>query len=121
MKCVKCDSILYDLNSILRCNRCANAGLPNLSRTIAALKRYDAEIAELEEEMREAETMIQIDIAAAKAMNLERDVGVAYGLDTADRNNPLTCASTVRPGPAIPGVGQELSFVRRMVQLASRA
>lgn len=45
---------------------------------------------------------------------LRQSVGVAYGLDTQDRNNIQTCIETIRPGPKEPAVGQELSFVRRM-------
>jgi hypothetical protein len=42
-------------------------------------------------------------------------VGIAFGLDTADRNSLETCRGCIRPGHRIPGPGEELSFVRRMV------
>jgi hypothetical protein len=69
--------------------------LPNLQRTADAIAAYDANPTE----------------AKAKA------VGVAFGLDTADRNDPETCAALVRPGPPTPALGEtDVSFVRRMVR-----
>lgn len=48
---------------------------------------------------------------------LAKAVGVAYGLDTADINDPETCAACVRPGAREPLGGEaDLSFVRRMVK-----
>lgn len=48
---------------------------------------------------------------------LGRAVGVAFGLDTADRNDPEVCAALIRPGPrgVRPG-NSDVSFVRRMVR-----
>lgn len=42
-------------------------------------------------------------------------VGLAFGQDTADRNNVDDCAGLVRPGPKTPPAGARPSFVRRMV------
>jgi hypothetical protein len=42
-------------------------------------------------------------------------VGIAFGLDTADRNSMDTCKSGIRPGNKIPAPGCELSFVRKAV------
>lgn len=66
----------------------------DLTRTAAALEAYDQNPSE----------------------QLAREVGVAYGLDTADRNDPATCADFIRPGPAVPKPGYEPSFVREMVR-----
>jgi hypothetical protein len=98
-----------------------NNKLPDLSRTIAALKRYDEKLPQLLQLMDLAASEEGVRLVELKIEALGRLVGEAYGLDTADRNNPETCASTVRPGPAVPGVGQELSFVRRMVALSLKA
>jgi len=72
--------------------------LPNLTRTADALDAYDA----LQEYAPDSPE------AAA--------VGVAYGLDTADRNNFETCRDLIRPGAKNPAHPDDLSFVRRMVR-----
>lgn len=71
------------------------APLPDLSRTEAAIAAYDR----------------------SPSDKLAKEVGRVYGQDTKDRNDPETCAAVIRPGPAIPGAGYELSFVRRMVNM----
>jgi hypothetical protein len=86
--------------------------LPNLSRTEAAIAAYD----EFNESfnvdgMSQDEVLVEFN----KLESLGRAVGVAFGLDTADRNNPETCAQTIRPGFKVPGPGCELSFVRQAV------
>jgi hypothetical protein len=69
----------------------------DLTRTAEALRRYDA--------------------AEDKTDALAEAVGIAYGLDTADRNDPETCRTCIRPGlPNPPGGDADLSFVRRMVR-----
>lgn len=95
-----------------------STGLPDLSRTARALERHDA----LEDLLDSDEGAILADEDAARHSNqlekldfLAAEVGRAYGLDTADRNDPQTCADLVRPGKANPQLGNELSFVRRMV------
>lgn len=46
---------------------------------------------------------------------LAEAVGIAYGEETCDINNPETCKQCIRPGPKVLPPGAELSFVRRMV------
>jgi hypothetical protein len=67
-------------------------GLPDLTRTKRALELYDAGEADGEA------------------------VGIAFGLDTADRNSFETCKACVRPGKKHPAHPDDLSFVRRMVK-----
>lgn len=75
---------------------------PNLTRTAAALAAFDAAHGPRD---------------PGYGSPLAEAVGVAYGLDTADRNDPETCAACVRPGPRKPlGGDADLSFVRRMVR-----
>lgn len=76
--------------------------LPNLARTEAALAAYDAKWGS-------GYDPYQDDPLAVA-------VGEAFGLDTADRNDPETCKACVRPGPREPRPGYGLSFVRRMVR-----
>ena len=66
----------------------------DLSRTEAALLAYDAHRTE----------------ANARA------VGVAYGEDTKDINDPETCASCIGPGKPKPAGHPDEPFVRRMVR-----
>lgn len=82
--------------------------LPDLSRTAQALREYDAAVDSIPKRKwwEDGESEIE---------RLERAVGRAYGEDTKDRNNPLTCEQCIRPGPKHAPVGGELSFVRRMV------
>jgi hypothetical protein len=52
----------------------------------------------------------------AELEQLGEAVGIAYGEDTKDINDPDTCRQCVRPGPATPPLGETRpSFVRRMV------
>ena len=66
----------------------------NLSRTESALIEYDTHCTE----------------ANARA------VGVAYGEDTKDINDPETCSSCIRPGKSKPAGHPDEPFVRRMVR-----
>ena len=75
---------------------------PDLTRTVAALETFDAAHGPHD---------------SGYGSPLAKAVGVAYGLDTADRNDPEVCAACVRPGPREPRGGEaDLSFVRRMVR-----
>jgi hypothetical protein len=94
--------------------------LPDLSRTEAAIAAYDAHdityMAALAANTGRRSCTI-LDEWYKKSDLLAFKVGEAYGLDTKDRNNPKDCADLIRPGPATPSDGSELSFVRRMVAL----
>lgn len=46
----------------------------------------------------------------------ERTVAAAFAAETSAFNDPATCM-LLRPGPAIPAPGGELSFIRRMVNI----
>jgi len=89
--------------------------LPDLSRTAAALDRLDIAWKEFDHlisgGLYSAKNAKDLD---QKIEELDQAVGTAYGVDTADRNDPETCAS-LRAGAPPPGV--EESFVRRMVRL----
>lgn len=91
----------------------------SLARTLSAVEAYDAH-----DELVAKVLLFPEDYSdsAADQIMRKRDelgaiVGTAYGLDTADRNDPATCARCVRPGPRMPQPGAELSFVRRMLAL----
>lgn len=79
----------------------------NLSRTIEALAAYDAHWGD------------EYDVTQSGELAIA--VGVAYGLDTADRNDPQVCADLIRPGPRTPQPGCELNLVRRMATLHERS
>ena len=90
------------------------APLPDLSRTAAALTRYDRLADAYDRDFdrlgaKETQDRLAVLVAAAE------EVGRYYGLDTADRNSPATCAEVVRPGPRVAAVGQKPSYVREMV------
>jgi hypothetical protein len=86
--------------------------IPDLSRTAAAIEAYDAFDATFEM-MKSNESVLAW---FAKQEELGQAVGLAFGLDTADRNNPDTCRQVVRPGPKVPSPGFEKSFVRALVE-----
>lgn len=74
--------------------------MPDFSRTIEALKAFDA-----------------VPYQYGENEQLARAVGRAYGLDTSDINNPADCEDLIRPGPPYPATGEaDVSFVRRMVR-----
>ena len=76
--------------------------LPNLQRTADALAAFDAAHGPQD---------------PGTGSELAEAVGIAYGLDTADRNDPEVCADLIRPGAREPLGGEaDLSFVRRMVK-----
>ena len=94
--------------------------LPDLSRTEAAIAAYDAHdityMAALANDTGLRSCKI-LDDWYKESDRLAFEVGKAYGEDTKDRNSPKDCAELIRPGPATPSDGSELSFVRRMVAL----
>ena len=72
---------------------------PDLTRTAAALEAFDAAH------------------GPQDPGDLAKAVGVAFGLDTSDRNNAEDCAALVHPGAREPlGGDADLSFVRKMVR-----
>jgi hypothetical protein len=85
---------------------------PDLSRTKAAIEAYDAFDAQFDRMERNQDAVVAW---FAELERLGEAVGIAFGLDTADRNSLETCRGCIRPGHRIPGPGEELSFVRRMV------
>ncbi len=90
--------------------------LPSLARTRDAIQAFDAEgerfTSDAISELSYGEATAALDALDV----LAEAVGVAYGHDTADRNNMDTCRKCVRPGPAFPQGGtDDLSFVRKMV------
>ena len=89
----------------------ADKRLPDLSRTKAAIEAYDKLNDELVMDGSQAEVTGQF----AELERLGEAVGIAFGLDTADRNSMDTCKGCIRPGHKVPAPGAELSFVRRMV------
>lgn len=93
----------------------------DLSRTAAALAAFDEFDAKFRERVLATKDQRELARLDAEHERLAREVGVAFGLDT-DRaiggpNDPQVCADLIRPGPAVPAPGSELSFVRRMVKL----
>lgn len=88
--------------------------LPDLSRTAAAIEAYDAYDAAFQPERMTNDAALA---GFAKLDALAEAVGLAFGLDTADRNSVETCRQCIRPGHKVPGPGCERSFVRRMVAL----
>ena len=88
--------------------------LPDLSRTQTMLAVYD----EFGTAYSAAKMSGEEAVAGLKKLEeLGEAVGMAFGMDTADRNSVETCKRSIRPGPKVPGPGCELSFVRRMVAL----
>lgn len=93
----------------------------DLSRTAAALAAFDEFDSKFHERVLATRSHAELSKLDAENERLAREVGVAFGLDT-DRaiggpNDPQVCADLIRPGPAKPPPGCELSFVRRMVRL----
>jgi hypothetical protein len=90
--------------------------LSDLSRTARAIEVRDRLVPVLDEKLAcEASNAVSLKILA-EIEAVEQEVGVAYGEDTKDRNDPRACAE-LRAGPPVPSPGCELSFVRRMVSL----
>jgi hypothetical protein len=87
--------------------------LPDLARTVKALEEYDV----FDKEFCAMDRDDDLVAALEKLDRLGEAVGIAFGLDTADRNSMDTCKNHIRPGPATPAPGCELSFVRRMAKL----
>ncbi len=73
----------------------------NLDRTRAAIAAYDAKWGD--------------NYDPSQGCPLAVAVGEAFGLDTADRNDPATCKALIRPSSRTPRPGEtDVSFVRRM-------
>lgn len=92
--------------------------MTSLARTAKAIRRYDEIDAEADDAQHTPNAILipimeRLEEAAVY-------VGRIFGEETAGINNPETCAQCVRPGPAVPGPGFQLSFVRRMVDLWAR-
>lgn len=93
--------------------------LPPLPKTKAAIAAYDEHDA-----ICTVDSIVDLPRGAAMKLfneldRLGREVGVAFGEETKDRNNPQTCADCIRPGPKTLALGEtEPSFVRRMVALS---
>ena len=88
--------------------------LPDLTRTAKALDAFDAADAAYKA-LDVATTPNATLIAKLDALDeLAADVGAAFGLDTADRNNVDDCVALVRPCSKGNAGGE--SFVRRMVR-----
>ncbi len=84
----------------------------NLARTKAAIEAFDTETAQpMPEDFSEAWRKLNREDQLAEA------VGEAFGLDTADRNDPATCKVCVRPGKPTAADHPDEPFVRRMVRL----
>jgi hypothetical protein len=79
----------------------------DLTRTAAALAEYDRADAALTVDALAALPSGEAEAVLAELERLAREVGLAYGLDTAPLNSVETCERCVRPG----------EFVRRMVHL----
>ena len=88
-----------------------NKTLPDLSRTKAAIEAYDTFDAAATMSGSQDEVLAEL----AELERLGKEVGRAFGLDTADRNNVRDCEMYIRPGNKTPPAGFQLSFVRRMV------
>ena len=93
-----------------RCAECEK--LPDLARTSAALDAYDELDASLDFSKINHS---QAEAAFAKIEKAAEAVGIAFGEDTKDRNNPDDCRKLIRPGHKVPGPGYELSAVRKWV------
>lgn len=96
--------------------------LPDLSRTEAAIKKLDVLwsqfFAALEKPgLESGSEMVRLSAALDAA---DAEVGATYGQDTADRNDPQTCARCVRAGQPVRPLNDAAfsaeTFVRRMVR-----
>ena len=90
---------------------------PDLSRTEAAIRLYDEQQVRLNALIESGKSNSKLEAAYDQLEKLSVVVGVAYGEDTKDRNNPETCRQLIRPGHKMLPSGYEESFVRRMVRL----
>lgn len=93
----------------------------DLSRTAEALRVFDEFDARFRKRVLATRNQAALNRLDAEHERLSREVGVAFGRDT-DRaiggpNDPEVCADLIRPGPIVPPLGMEESFVRRMVRL----
>ena len=83
--------------------------LPSLERTRQAIAAYDRADATLTTEHLLSLPTLEYYNAMRRLEILAEAVGIAFGEDTDDRNNPDTCRQLIRPGNSD-------SFVRRMVR-----
>lgn len=74
----------------------------DLTRTAAAVAAYDAYMATNPYDV--CETNEDVYRVQAEENRLGEAVGIAFGLDTADRNNLETCRRCVRPDPWLRGL-----------------
>lgn len=88
--------------------------LPNTKKAIELYDWVDARFREIDfTELSKEDGLKEIELHDV----VEQNVGLQFGLETADRNNPITCYKQVRPGGREPSAGErDVSFVRRMVR-----
>ena len=86
----------------------------NFPRTKEALRIFDEQDPVLTQKIMDGNNKETMKVFA-ELERLAENVGIAFGEDTKDINNPETCRQCIRPGHKVPVPGQELSFVRRMV------
>lgn len=86
-----------------------------LPRTVAAIAAYDQFDESTKWSELEADEWFK---AYHQLEELGRVVGLTFGEETKDHNDPQTCEALVRPGPKVPGPGFQISFVRRMCSLS---
>lgn len=98
--------------------------MADLSRTAAALKKWDEQLpllTETADRALEEDNWKALEAADHEMTRLELDVSQAFAEDTKAFNDPETVVACCRPGPVIPSPGAELSFIRRMVKLRKEA
>lgn len=86
----------------------------SFKNTAAALEQYDREIAQVEILWANAETSRDVLQAQRAETQLEEMVSEAFFEDTKGINCRENCM-LVKPGPAVPPPGQELSWLRTRV------
>jgi len=88
----------------------------DLTRTRDALLAYDADSKRIDALFLNAKTDEEVK-ATLKEHELRcRKVAAAFADDTSDQNNRNTVMEAIKPGPAHPAPGCELSFVRLCVR-----
>ena len=100
------------------CEECWDERLKplDLTRTAAALDAYDDYYDNhWSKELGAAKTHAEATAVMKKEADLGQAVGIAFGLDTADRNSMDTCKQCVRPGTKNPPLGYQESWLRKIV------